>query len=163
MLSLISGAIGLITGVLPDLIRRWQDHADKAHELKLFALQLEQQRLGHKYKVEEIGIEADIRETEALYETQKPLQATGPWERFWNGLNASVRPVITYMLVTFYMAYKYSMLLVIRKEVPDAQIPEVLFKLYTADDMAFLCLILGFWFGSRQLGKLMDKAKGKWF
>jgi hypothetical protein len=159
--ALISGITGILSGAIPEVLKRWQDAADKRHELEVFKLQIEQQRLGHVYRVKEIETESESKETIALLETQKPLQAIGGWERFWNGMNASVRPMVTYMLVSFYMAYKYSLLLTLRKDTETAT--EAFLNLYSPDDFAFLCLVLGFWFGSRQIGKIMDKTKGKWF
>jgi hypothetical protein len=159
--ALISGITGILSGAIPELLKRWQDSADKKHELETFKLQIEQQRLGHTYRMQEIDAEAQSKETVALLETQKPLTPVGWWERFWNNMNASVRPIVTYMLVSFYIAYKYSLLITLRKDADT--LPDTLVQLYSPDDFAFLCLVLGFWFGSRQIGKLMDKSRGKWF
>ena len=98
MLTLLGSLLGFLSSTFPDLLKLWQDRADRHHELAILDRQMEQMRLGHNQRLEAIGLEADIAESRALY--QHDSQPSGV--RWVDALRASVRPVITY---AFFMLF----------------------------------------------------------
>ena len=67
---------------------------------------MEQQRLGHTQRLEEIQIAADVAESQALYSYAN--HSTGsPWVE---ALQASVRPIITYAFFLVFAVVKVSAL-----------------------------------------------------
>ena len=91
MLTLLGSLLGFISSAFPDLLKIWQDKQDRAHELQILDRQMEQMRLGHNQRLEEIAVNADINESLALLKhDNQPSGVT--WV---DGLRASVRPVIT--------------------------------------------------------------------
>ena len=66
MLSLLGSLLGFGTSFLPKVMDYFQDRQDKAHELAVMDKQMSMQRRGHEMRLEEINVEADIREIESL-------------------------------------------------------------------------------------------------
>ena len=91
MLTLLGSLLGFLSSTFPEFLKLFRDSQDRKHELAILDRQMEQQRLGHSQRLEEIQIAADVTESQALYNYAN--HPTGsPWVE---GLQASVRPVIT--------------------------------------------------------------------
>ena len=86
MLTLLGSLLGFISSAFPDLLRLWQDHQDRKHELAILDRQMEQMRLGHTQRLEEIAVEADIAESKALYRHDSRPSGV----KWVDGLRASV-------------------------------------------------------------------------
>ena len=112
MLTLLGSLLGFVTSAFPDLLKLWQDHQDRRHELSILDRQMEQMKLGHSQRLEEIAVEADIAESQALYKHDK--QPSGV--KWVDGLRASVRPVITYAFFLLFTTVKASALYVLVSE-----------------------------------------------
>ena len=67
MLTLLGSLIGFISSAFPDFLNIWQDRSDKKHELAILDRQMEAQKQGHNQRLEEIHVQADISESQALY------------------------------------------------------------------------------------------------
>jgi len=68
MISLLGALLGFLSSLAPTVLKLYQDKQDKQHELKLLELQMQAQAQLHTEKMEEIGAQADIEESKALYE-----------------------------------------------------------------------------------------------
>lgn len=105
MITLFSTLISFLTGGVPKLLERWQDHADKKHELALAQMQLDQQMrlqaagFQSQEKVEaihteQIQIQADVQERQALYAHDIEIgKGASQWVI---NMRAIVRPAITF-------------------------------------------------------------------
>ncbi len=69
MITLLGSLLGFFSAAFPDMLKLFRDAQDRKHELKILEMQMEQQRQGHSQRLEEIGIQADIAESQALYKT----------------------------------------------------------------------------------------------
>jgi hypothetical protein len=144
LVTLFSALIGFISSLIPEGIKLWRDQQDRAHELKILDLQLQQQREGFSQRLEEIRIAADSEQAKALYAT---------WAsdiRWVDALNATVRPMLAYAFFSIYCAVKamqYSLL-------PDAPLPWQVQALWGEEDQAIFAGIIAFYFGQRAMGKL---------
>ena len=152
MLTLLGSLLGFVSSAFPDLLKLWQDHQDRRHELAILDRQMEQMKLGHSQRLEEIGFEADIAESQALYKHDS--QPSGV--KWVDGLRASVRPVITYAFFVLFTVVKVSTLYVLMAEEGLAFVIAIP-KVWDPETQALFAAVMSFWLGQRALAK----AKGK--
>ena len=166
MLTLLSTLGGLLISGLPKILERWQDSADKKHELELARMQTERelQMLERGYaaqaKVEEIrtdqvAMNADMEMTKAAYEHDaKILERAAPWVSSFVG---TVRPVVTYLFVVELFVINVGIGIYafthpgIITNIDD--LIKISQEIFSDDEMAMLGAIIGFWFGSRNWKK----------
>jgi hypothetical protein len=96
MITLLGSLLGFLSAAFPDFLKLFRDAQDRKHELKILEMQMEQQKLGASQRLEEIQVNADIAESQALYRTYN----TGI--RWVDALNGTVRPVIAYSFFILY-------------------------------------------------------------
>lgn len=137
MITLIGSLIGFISAAFPDLLKLFRDAQDRKHEMRILEMQMEQQRQGHAQRLEEVGIQADIAESKALYKTYN----TGI--RWVDALNGTVRPVIAYSFFILYASVKVMQF--------SADLP---WLLWNEEDQAIFAGIISFYFGQRAMSKL---------
>lgn len=166
MMLILSTILGFFGPFLPELIKWFNRKQDNAHELALLKQQGELAAQGHAYRMAEITTTADLAaskiEQETIYRQPQSfgvqvLDAAKDWPRivvvpvFWafafiDFLNASVRPVITYWVVGFYLFYKWSLYTLARARLgwQDAVVAN-----WSENDHAMMMLCLGYFFGQR--------------
>jgi hypothetical protein len=149
MLTLLGSLLGFVSSAFPDLLGLWRDSQDRKHELAILDRQMEQMKLGHNQRLEEISVEADIAESRALY--QHDTQPSGV--RWVDGLRASVRPLITYAFFLLFTAVKVSALIVLVNE-QGMTLIEALPQIWDPETQALFAAVMSFWFGQRALTKL---------
>ena len=148
MLTLLGSLLGFISSIFPDLLKLWQDKQDRKHELQILDRQMEQMRLGHNQRLDEIAINADVSQSLALYKhDSQPSGVT--WV---DGLRASVRPVITYGFFILFAWVKLSAVVLLMNQ-DGLNINEALIQIWDAETQALFAGILSFWFGTRSLAK----------
>ncbi|MDP6691083.1 MAG: hypothetical protein QF384_16445, partial [Alphaproteobacteria bacterium] len=99
---------------------------------------------GHEMRLEEINIEADIRETESLHRHDR--KAGIAWV---DGLRGSVRPVVTYIMVLEFVFIKTAAMFLIFGA--DGVTLDTLAVVWDEETRALFAAILSFWFGHRAL------------
>jgi hypothetical protein len=139
MITLLGSLLGFFSAAFPDLLKLFRDAQDRKHELKILEMQMEQQRQGHSQRLEEIGIQADIAESQALYKTYH----TGI--RWVDALNGTVRPVIAY---SFFLLYTSVKIMHFSADMP--------WLLWSEEDQAIFAGIISFYFGQRAMAKLRN-------
>ena len=146
MITLLGSLLGFLSAAFPDFLKLFRDAQDRKHELKILEMQMEQQKLGASQRLEEIQVNADIAESQALYRTYN----TGI--RWVDALNGTVRPVIAYAFFVLYAAVKF----ISYAALPDVGVPFVVVydTLWTQDDAAIFAGIISFYFGQRAMSKL---------
>jgi len=173
MLSLISTLGGLLISGLPKLLEYFQSKADQKHELALAQVQTERELalaaagFAAQAKIEEIRTEqvamqtnAQIAEAEAAMtqgaqdHDKAVLAKASTWVANYIG---TVRPTITYIFVlalvfingwlAWYVWYNNKMITSMDDLIRFSDI------IFSADEMAMLGGIIGFWFGSRNWSK----------
>ena len=152
MLTLLGSLMGFISSAFPDLLRLWQDHQDRKHELAILDRQMEQMRLGHAQRLEEIAVEADIAESKALYRHDSRPSGV----KWVDGLRASVRPVITYAFFLLFSVVKTAALYVLITD-QGLTVVQALPQIWDPETQALFAAVMSFWFGQRALAK----ARGK--
>lgn len=141
--------VGLLSAILPQGLKFWQDSKDKKHELKLLELQMQAQSQGHTERLEEINTQADIKSDEAVYAAYKPMSQYPQTGIKWidgvgallvigmSAFNTSVRPAIAYVFTGFYIYNR-----------PNT---------WSGTDSDILLLVLGHFFGNRTMKKVFGK------
>lgn len=166
ILSILGGLGGAAMRLLPEVFKLFTLKRDQEHEFKMTKLQLEIDQARASQEIDKVhantALEAVRGEMAAYIEALKGQgQMTG--NKFIDGLNQSVRPVVTYwwmVLLTIakgitiaiaafelYLAVKASE--VIAEKI--ALIGEFPAKIWTSDDAGILSMILGFWFVDRAI------------
>lgn len=148
MLTLLGSLLGFISSTFPDLLKFWQDKQDRKHELQILDRQMEQMRLGHNQRLDEIAINADVSQSLALYKHDS-LPSGVTWV---DGLRASVRPMITYGFFILFAWVKLSAVVLLMNQ-GGLNINEALIQIWDGETQALFAGILSFWFGSRSLAK----------
>jgi hypothetical protein len=166
MLSLFSTLGGLLISGLPKLLNYFQNRDDQRHELALARVQVEmqlqmmaqgfaaQERM-EEIRTDQIAMQTDAQMTEAaLKHDEKVLEKASQWVANYVG---TVRPTVTYIFVFELCAinawiayYIYSRPSLVMSMDDLIRLSDLIFS---ADEMAMLGGILGFWFGSRTWSK----------
>lgn len=166
MLSLFSTLGGLLISGLPRLLDFFQNKADQKHELALANIQVQmqlqmmaqgfaaQERM-EEIRTDQIAMQSEAQMTEAaLKHDEKVLEKASQWVANYVG---TVRPTVTYIFVFELCAinawiayYIYSRPSLVMNMDDLLRLTDVIFS---ADEMAMLGGILGFWFGSRTWSK----------
>lgn len=150
MLAVLSAIGGVLASAIPEVIKYFKDKQDKKHELEIMKLQIERDKLGHAYKMEEIAVQGDIEEAKAIYNCAVPK------EGWVSGLNALVRPLITFVFFGTYVATKFATYSIMAHASVWQQ---ALNTIWTENDFALMCAVLGFWFGNRSIKHFMNGKK----
>jgi hypothetical protein len=137
MISVISALVGFLGSMLPEILHVFKDKADREHELKILQLQLEQQKMGNVARLDEIKVQADSVEVQALYKT------FNSGVRWVDAYNATVRPSLAYAFFLLYSAVK---LMQFHHNMP--------WLLWSEEDQAIFAGIISFYFGQRAFTKL---------
>ena len=173
MLSLLSTLGGLLISGLPKLLDFFQSKADQKHEQELARIQTERdlamakEGFAAQAKIEEIKLEqvsmqtqaqmaqAEAEMTKGAQEHDKAVLAkASTWVANYIG---TVRPTVTYIFVielvginTWLAYYIWSRPSLITDIDTLVKFTDIIFS---ADEMAMLGGIVGFWFGSRGWSK----------
>ena len=147
MLTLIGSLLGFVSSLFPDLLKLFCERQDRQHELAILDRQMEMMRSGHQQRLEEIQVQADIAESQALYKSAVP---TGV--KWVDALAGTVRPVITYAFFALFAAVKGSALYVLIA-VEGMLLAQALPQIWDPETQALFAAVMSFWFGSRALAK----------
>ncbi len=146
MLTLLGSLLGFFSSALPDIMSFFREKQDRKHELAILTMQMDQQKLEHNQRLDEIDIQADIAQSKAAY--QFASQPTNTWV---DALRASVRPVITYAFFLLFAFVKiYSLQVLLNNGLP---FDVAVIRLWDAETQALFAAVISFWFGSRSLSK----------
>ena len=160
MLSILSAVLGFATSGLPSILDFFKQKGDQKHEQSMARLDMEralalaekgyasQERI-EEFRTDQVEMETYAQERMALYKHDaKMSEGASPWVL---NLRASVRPVITYlMLFVLLFVDIVGLIWAIKSGVDFATAMEIVFS---NEEMAIFASIIGFWFGSRRWDK----------
>lgn len=148
MFTLLGSLLGFFSSAFPQLLKLWQGKQDRQQELAILDRQLEQQRLGYQQRLEEINVQADISQSQALYQHDSQLSGS-PWVE---SLRAGVRPFITYAFFTLFAAIKISALHLLMAD-QGLSFAVAMPEIWDEETQALFAAVLSFWFGNRALAR----------
>ena len=160
MFTLLTTVISFLSGGVPKLLDFFQDRADKGHEIKLAQMQTEreltlkaaglqaQEKIEH-IQTEQIQINADVTERQALYAHDIAIgQGASTWVI---NARAMVRPFITYgMFIMFAFVEVFGFYYAIHTGV---SFDLALNQLWDDDTQTIWASIVSFWFGTQAFSK----------
>ncbi|AIL64476.1 hypothetical protein NOVO_00325 [Rickettsiales bacterium Ac37b] len=148
MVTLLAAIAGFIGSICPEILKIIRDKNDKKHELEILDRQLELQKSGFTYRLQEIESSYAMSEARAIYKTYK----TGI--HWVDALNGTVRPVLAYAFFILYTLVK-----ILQYSMMEANLPLYIYLdiLWSVDDQAIFVAIISFYFGQRALNKIKRK------
>ena len=157
MITLISTIFGVLSGLLPNVIKIFEKRLDYRHEIELTKIKMDAAREGLVLQLQVEGLKADTSEGESLRKHDSDIEYTG----FWGALRASIRPTITYAFFILFCGIKIAAFVVLVQR--NATPTELLSLVWDSETMAIFSAIIGFWFGSRALEKFSNFYTGTTF
>jgi hypothetical protein len=157
MITLISTIFGVLSGLLPNIIKIFEKNLDYKHEIELTKIKMDAAREGLVLQLQVEGLKADSEEGESLRRHDSDIEYTG----FWGALRASIRPTITYAFFIVFVGIKVAAFIVLVDR--NATPTELLTLVWDNETMAIFSAIIGFWFGSRSIEKFSNFYTGTTF
>jgi hypothetical protein len=151
-----SGILGSLFGGLfrlfPEVLKFFDKKNERSHELNMFKLQTDLEKLKGEFKVEERYVDYSVAQMEAIKAAAEAEGKIASQSYKWvSALVALVRPVITYTIFGLYVAVKLTFIsygLTVGNDWAT-----VLAKNWTTDDFGILMMILTFHFVGRPIEK----------
>jgi hypothetical protein len=154
------GLLGSIFGGLfrlaPEVLK-WLDRKDeRLHELKMFTLQTDLEKVRGEYRMEERYIDYSTATVDAIGEAFKQqAEADSKAYKWVASVSALVRPGITWLLFGLYTAVKVvTISYAVNSGLPAMQIMQ---EVWTVDDFSMLMMIITFYFVGRPIEKRISK------
>ncbi|NBW12236.1 MAG: hypothetical protein EBR82_29815 [Caulobacteraceae bacterium] len=157
MFDLLSGGLlGSIFGGLfrlaPEILKFLDKANERKHELNMFQLQTDLEKLRGEFRVEEKYVDHSIAQLDAIKEAfreQSETSKSAGW--FVSAISALVRPGITWCLFGMYAAVKTCAIYM--AFLSDAPWYEVLKANWNENDFGLFTMVLTFWFVGRSIEK----------
>lgn len=157
MFDLLSGGLlGSIFGGLfrlaPEILKFFDKANERKHELAMFTLQTDLEKLRGEFRLEERYVDHSITQLDAIKEAfreQSETARSAGW--FVAAISALVRPGITWCLFGMYAAVKVCAIYM--AILSDAPWHEVLMSNWNENDFALFTMVLTFWFVGRSIEK----------
>lgn len=154
MLSIVGAIIGFVARLSPDILKLFQDGADKKHELDLLDKQIELQKLTSQTELDRT-MEQAIGAQQVAVQTSYQAELTAnkelnPWV---NAYAATVRPTVTYAFFILYCTVKLAQYhLSIHPELPwqhALTASQAIIGIWSEDDIGLFAAVITFWFADR--------------
>ena len=152
-MTIIGSLLGFGTSFLPEVLNYFKRGQEQKYELQRMQMQMELMAKKSELKISELDKEAEIKETEGLYQHDN-VDAGG----FINALRGSVRPIITYAFFSLFVAIKVTALLALMQN-GGMGLTMALDTIWDDQTAGLFASIMSFWFGSRAVSKYY-KTKG---
>jgi len=154
VLSLLGGGLGAFMRVVPEILKIFTAKQDREHEYRMTTLQLDIDKARSEQSIDLVHAQGAV--TQAAGEMRAYIEAIKgqsvmsgvPWV---DGLNQSVRPVITYWWQLLFTVYKIATIWAAC--LSWTNLDDFVGKLWTVQDAGVLAMILGFWFVDRSIRK----------
>ena len=151
-----SGILGSLFGgifrLAPEILKFFDKKNERDHELKMFTLQTDLEKIRGEFRVEERYVDHSVSQLEAIKEAFKEQSQTAVASYKWvAAVSALVRPMVTYILFGLYVVYKLALLYMGWDS--GVAWTELALRSWTVEDFGLLNMILTFWFVGRSIEK----------
>ena len=152
MERLLGSIFGGLFRLAPEVLKFLDKKNERQHELSMFQLQTDLEKMRGEFKMEEKYVDYSIQQMDTIKEAFKE-QAQTAKEAGWfaSFITAVTRPGLTWIAFGVYVAVKVAGLTIAFQT--NANWAEVLTKSYDEDDFAMLNMMLTFWFVGRSIEK----------
>lgn len=150
--GLLGSIFGGIFRLAPEILKLFDKVNERKHELNMFRLQTDLEKMRGEFRVEEKYVDHSITQLDAIQEAFKEQATSAQASYRWvAALSALVRPMVTYILFGLYVAVKA---VVISHALDSgASWYDVATKFWTPEDFGMLNLVITFWFVGRAIEK----------
>lgn len=150
--SLFGGLLGGLFRLAPEVIKFFDRKDERKHELAMFQLQTDLEKMRGEFRVEEKYVDYSVAQMDALAEAYKQQAVADSNAYKWvASISALVRPGITFTLFGLYVLFK---LVMMYNGISDGvEWQTVVVQMWGAEDWGMLNMILSFWFVSRTIEK----------
>lgn len=148
--GILGSVFGGLFRLIPEVLKLIERKDERAHELKMFTIQTELEKVKGQFKIEERYADYSIQQLDAIGEAFK--QQAEADKRAWKwvaSLSALVRPGVTFILFGLYVCFKLATVTYAMSV--DANWKDIFISGWTTEDFAMLNMILTFWFVNRSL------------
>jgi hypothetical protein len=154
ILSLLGGLSGGLLRFVPEIFKMVNAKGDRDHEYKMSKLQMDIDLARSKQDIDKVHAQTESAqitgEMTAYMEAIKSQgQLTGV--KWVDGLNATVRPFLTYWWMLLFSVYKGTV--IYDAWMSSTGLPDFGSKIWNADDWGILSMIISFWFVDRVFRK----------
>jgi hypothetical protein len=157
--TLLGGVVGGVARLAPEVLKFMDRKNERKHELSLLDKNTAAEAARAAAGMKETEVKADAAQmTSAISALQEALkgqfQLVG--NKFIDGLNFSVRPVLTYLIVGPYALGKFAVFIALLwtgHALDASAVQSAITATYTAADMAIVSGIINFFF----LGRVFDR------
>jgi len=150
--GLLGSVFGGIFRLVPEVLRMLDKANERKHELSMFQLQTDLEKMRGEYRMEEKYVDYSSRAVDAISEAFREQSATAQAAGKWvAAFSASVRPGITWSLFGLYAAVKGCAIALAFDANADWR--DVLVANWSSDDFGMLTMVLTFWFVGRSIEK----------
>jgi len=153
---LSGGLLGSIFGGLfrlaPEVLKFLDKKNERQHELNMFQLQTDLEKLRGEFKVEEKYVDYSIQQLDSIkaaFQEQAETAKAAGW--FVAAISALVRPGVTWALFFMYASVKTAALVIAFQT--SANWVDVVTKVWDEDDFALFNMCVSFWFVGRSIEK----------
>ena len=155
MITLLGSLLGFGTSIVPEILGFFKQGQANKQELAMLEAKAQYAQALSTMNLQELDAKADIVETEKLYEHDMALAAHGGWVV---SLQASVRPVITYLFMGTFIAVEVGLVYSLIAN-QDVDWPTALESAFGEEEMGLLSCIISFWFGNRAMSRAKATKK----
>ena len=148
LLTLLSPFLGILGSLLPSVVRIFERKQEIQYELEMNKMKMEAALQNAQIQIAVEDAKADVADAKSVRSFDNNVDGG----RFINALRASIRPVITYVFFSLFIAVKVAAAWVMIST--GQSVPEMLQAVWDADTMALFGTIIAFWFGSRVMEKI---------
>ena len=148
--GLLGSIFGGIFRLAPEVLKFLDKKNERQHELSMFQLQTDLEKMRGEFKMEEKYVDYSIQQMDtikAAFQEQAETAKAAGW--FVAAISALVRPGITWALFFMYAAVKAAALVIAFKT--GADWTEVISKCWDEDDFGVFTMCITFWFVGRSL------------
>lgn len=156
MWDLLFGFLGAVSGgvfrLAPEVLKLWDRKDERKHELAMFTLQTDLEKVRGTFRMEERYAEFSTAQLDTIKEAFKE-QATTAKEagKFVAAISALVRPGITWAIFFMYATVKIAALSLALSAGSDWRL--IVNEAWGPEDSAMFAMVLTFWFVGRSIEK----------
>jgi hypothetical protein len=150
--GLLGSIFGGIFRLAPEVLKFLDKKNERQHELSMFQLQTDLEKMRGEFKMEEKYVDYSIQQMDtikAAFQEQAETAKAAGW--FVAAISALVRPGITWALFFMYAAVKAAALVIAFQT--GADWTEVISKCWDEDDFGVFTMCITFWFVGRSVEK----------
>lgn len=152
--TLLGGVFGGLLRLAPEGLKLFDRAGERKHELAMLNAEMDFARLRGEQEMHRTEAVMTAKELDtigkAFNEQSRTAAKAG---KIVSATSALVRPLITYAFVTAYFTVKVAAFLIAREQ--GGEWAEIITRLWTADDVTILFMIISFWF----VGRVWDRQR----